>query len=393
MTREVSSDVLLQIKDKLSYAESAVKRVPISSISVDAKELAHGYIRVNGNQIAASHNFFRKLGALLKINVSLTTNMINKGDTQVAASLINGLKQYRSLSSGGSDVMLIANIGTKELIDICEPARYRRVTNDTLFDVTERIINENSNLSIESVDANASTGAVSINILNNNEVGFARAGKDEFFKFGFSIYQTAKDTMAEAYNSRLVCANGLRVSLGEGAIGSNNQISFNDKFRLAGTGAEDIRTFLTQIEAMNKADFIPGGFEDAINRATSTRASFFEVGNAMRAATGKLHDPDKEILKQYQNAVSNQWFHAHNETSARLAKKGVDISSLTDRQKQFVKTGMSVWDVVNSLTSLGSNNHGFPLDDQHELKYVGGQLFAKGVKEGFDLEFSQFANL
>lgn len=392
MSREVTSDQFVEMKQRLAHAESAVKRVQISSISVDAKELAHGYIRINGNQIGASAQFFRRLGAMLKINTSLTRNMIEKGDTAVAAALINGLRDYKSTQDKNTEVIVIANLATRELVDICEPSRYRRVTNDTLFDVTERIMNENSNLIIESIDHNPNNGNLSVNLLNNQEVGFG-AGKDEFFKFGFSIIQTSKDTLAESYNQRLVCSNGLRVSLGQGAIGGNNQIQFNDKFRLGGTGAEDIRTFLNQVEAMNKAGFVPAGFEDAINRAVGTRASYLEVDQALKTSLKHLNDPDTEILKQYKNAVGRQWFHAHADTEARLMRKGVDAHTLSDRQKQFIKTGMSVWDVVNSLTSLGSNNHGYPMNNQHELKYEGGNLFAKGTKEGFDLEFAQYATL
>jgi hypothetical protein len=54
---------------------------------------------------------------------------------------------------------------------------------------------------------------------------------------------------------------------------------------------------------------------------------------------------------------------------------------------------MSIWDVVNSMTFLGSNNSGIPLSNQHELKANAGQLFAHGVRDGFDLEFAQFASL
>ena len=78
---------------------------------------------------------------------------------------------------------------------------------------------------------------------------------------------------------------------------------------------------------------------------------------------------------------------------ARISKKGHDPLKMTDRQKAFVKTGMTIWDVVNSMTFLGSNNAGFPLENQHELKYRAGELFAKGTSQGYDLEFAQYANL
>jgi hypothetical protein len=389
----ISEDQLLSVKAELSQSETMSKRVPISAISVTPDSLKVGMIHINNNPVLVSTGFFNKLGSLLKLNSSLTRDMINKGDTQVAASLINGLRSYQSANKRNSDVILIASSNTKEIIDICPPSRYRRVTNDTLFDVTSRILNENPNLIIETVDVNANNGKASINFLNNQEVGFAQAGKDEFFKFGFSIVQTNKDTIVESYNQRLVCSNGLRTSLGEGQIGANRDIRFEDTFRLAGTSTEDIRIFLNKIEEMKKAGFIPGGFESTINRALSTKASLLEIENGVKLATSKIHDVDVDLAKMYKTAVSNKYFPSYTDTIARITKKGVDHSILGDRQKQFIKTGMSVWDVINSLTFLGSNNSGYPIDNQHELKYSAGKLFAKGVKEGYDLEYSQYASL
>jgi hypothetical protein len=110
-------------------------------------------------------------------------------------------------------------------------------------------------------------------------------------------------------------------------------------------------------------------------------------------ANSKVEELDPQFKKDYQSAIARKYFHAHGDTLARIVRKGQDPSNLNDRQKQFIKTGMSVWDVVNSLTFLGSNNSGIPLENKHELKYTAGELFSKGVKEGFDLEFSQFASL
>jgi len=395
MKREVNNEDFDKLREQLSRAESAVKRVPISAITVDDTALAAGRIYVNGNPVAVHASFFSKLGSMLKINTSLTRHMIEKGDTKIAAALINGLKDYQSKNSKDTDVMLIANINTKEIVDICSPNRYKRATNDTVFDVSERLLNDNPHIKLETVDFNPMNGTASINFINDQEVGFAKAGPDEFFKFGFSIVQTTKDTLVETYNQRLICTNGLRTSLGGGDIGgmTGPGMSFDDKFRLGGTGTEDIRIFLNKIEDMRRADFIPPGFEASINRAVGTKASLLEIEQSLMIATKKLQDPDPELLKQYKASLSRQYFHAHGDTMARIAKKGVDPLTLQARQKQFIKTGMTIWDVVNSMTFLGSNNSGFPIDNQHELKYNAGLLFSKGVKEGFDLEFSQYANL
>lgn len=393
MVKEVTNTQFDEIKEKVGKAESAVKRVPISAITVDHESLQKGCILVNGNLVRVSTSFFSKLGSLLKMNVSLTRGMIEKGDTKMAAALINGLKDYQSQNRKDNDVMLIANVKSKEIVDICPPARYRRVTNDTLFDVTERILNDNSNLMLETVDFNPYTGKASINFLNNEEIGFAQAGKDEFFKFGFSIVQTNRDTLVETYNQRLICSNGLRTSLGEGAIGGNSNITFEDKFRLGGTSSEDIRIFLNKVEDMKKAGFIPGGFESSILRATKTKASLYEVEQAWKKSINLVNEVDPELKKQYQAAVARDYYRGYGNTLARINKKGQDSNKLNDKQKQFIKTEQSIWDVVNSMTFLGSNNSGIPLENQHELKSEAGRLFGKGVKEGFDLEFAQYANL
>jgi hypothetical protein len=307
-------------------------------------------------------------------------------------SLINGLKDYRQ-SHGGGEVMLIANPNTREVIDICDPKRFRRLTNESVFDVTSKIMNENSNLSIETIDFNPHTGRSVINLLNSEEVGFPGAGKDEFFKFGFSIVQSSKDTFVEMYNQRLVCTNGLRVSLGQGAIGGNRDIQFEERFRLGGTGAEDIRTFLNQIDQMNKAGFVPAGFSNALESAVNTKASLFEVEHAMIGAQRLIQEDDPNLKKSYIDSVQRQYFHTYSDTMARIVSKGQDPMRLNDKQKSFVKTGMSIWDVVNSMTFLGSNNTGFPLDNKYLLKEEAGNLFGKGTKDGYDLQFAQFAQL
>ena len=392
MIKSVSEDQFAEIKETIGQAEQAVKRVPIKAISVDSNSLIKQRILVNDQPVSVSDRFFFKLGSMLKINTSLTREMLKSGDHKIASLLINGLKDYAA-SKRTKDVMLIANTKTREVVDICSPNRYKRVTNDTLFDVTERILNDNPKLSLETVDYNPYNGTASINLLNNDEVGFAQAGKDEFFKFGFSLIQTNKDTIVESYNQRLICSNGLRASLGEGAIGNNNSISFEDKFRLQGTGAEDVKIFLNKIDLMKKNGFQPTGFEAAINKATQTKASLQEIESAFRLSTDKLTEGDASIKKQYQSSIARNYFHSYGDAMARIVKKGHDPLKMTDRQKAFVKTGMTIWDVVNSMTFLGSNNAGFPLENQHELKYRAGELFAKGTSQGYDLEFAQFANL
>jgi hypothetical protein len=279
------------------------------------------------------------------------------------------------------------------IVDICAPKNFRRISNDTVFDISERLLNDNEGLTIETVDVNPFNGNVSVNLLSQNEVGFAQAGKDEFFKFGFSIVQTSRDTYVESYNQRLVCENGLRLSLGQGAIGGSRDLNFAESFKLGGTSAEEIKIFLNKIGDMEKAGFVPSAFGSTLQRATDTKASLLEVEHAMRLTQSMISEIDPDLKKIYTSSIGDQYFPGYNRTMQRITQKGVDPIKLGEKQKSFVKTGMSIWDVVNSLTFLGSNNSGFDLQNKGELKQEAGSLFAKGTKAGYDMEFAKYANL
>lgn len=390
--REVTNNQFNEIRSTLTANEHATKQVPISAIKLTDRSLATNQIEIGGQSVKVSTGFFLRLASMLKMNASLTREFMKNDNGKVAAAMMNALNEYRR-SAGGKDVLVIANPETREVIDICDPKRYRRLTNESLFDMTEKIMNEHPSLTIETIDLSPNNGTAMINFLNSEEVGFPGAGKDEFFKFGFSIVQTSKDTIVETYNQRLVCSNGLRVSLGSGAIGGNNAINFEEKFRLGGTEADDIRTFLNRVDAMKKAGFVPGGFSSAIQSAISTKASLAEVESAMMLAQRKVREEDPQFKKNFIDTIERNYFGGHRETIARIAQKGMDPYKLNDKQKSFIKTGQSVWDVVNSLTYLGSNNSGIELDHKHELKAEAGYLFAKGTSAGFDLQFAQYAQL
>lgn len=391
MTKKVTEHQWIELRDKLLSAECITKHVPISAIGIDETSLSRSRIQVNGIEVKVSSTFFTRLAAMLKINQSLTHQMMKNSDGKLAVGLINALKDYRQSRIGG-EVLLIADPTSEQIVDICEPSRYRRMSNDSIFDITERILNDNPNLSIETVDRSGG-GHIAINLLNNQEVGFPGAGKDEFFKFGFSIIQTPKNTLVEMYNQRLVCSNGLRLALGEGTIGSNRDIRFDERFRLEGTGAEQIREFLGRIEAMRKAEFVPSSFQQTLDLAVNTKASLLEVESAMHTAQRLVNEVDSDLRKNFVDTMGRKYFRGWADTVARANSKGWDSSSLNEKQKSHIKTNQSVWDVVNSLTYLGSNNSGIPMKSQHELKANAGKLFAKGTGEGYDLQFAELASL
>jgi hypothetical protein len=383
-----------ELKAELIENDAKRKEIPIGSISLDKDSVDQGFIKLHGKKVPVNDTFFSSLGKVLKLNKSLNNEMIKNNDSGLVASMVNGLKDYRNSKGGGGNVVLVADSSTKQLIDISNASSYnsKRISNESAIEITDRILNSNSNLSIESVDRRPN-GNMRINLLNNNEIGFANAGPDEFFKFGFSIIQTHQNTSVEMYNQRLVCENGLTTPLGSGIIGTNRQIKFMERFKLAGSKPEEIREFLQNIEAMRKAEFIPESFEQTLLGAVNTKASLHEVENAMFQTHRLVGADTPELRQQYIHSLSRNYFHGYGLTMQRLARKGLNTNELIDRQKMMIKTPMSVWDLVNSLTFLGSNNSGIQLESKEQLKESAGKIFAKGTTNGYDLQFAEFATL
>lgn len=391
MKHSISEQEFMDIKKSVLEREAARKTVPLNQIKVTEDSFKDRTIEVSGNRLNVSDDFFGKLSVLLKINKSLTSEMMRNSDAKLAANMMSGLKSYRESKDGGLEVMLIADPNTRTIVDICKPTQYKKISNASAFDLAERVLNDNSGLSIESINFGANSGV--INFLNDKEIGFANAGKDEYFKFGFSIMQTNRNTAVEMYNQRLVCTNGLRTSLGAGAIGGNRALNFSESFMLNGVTPSDIFNFMQNISGMAGADFIPHSFNEVLETAVNTKASLLEVETALLATQYMIEERDVDLRNRYMQQLAKNYFQGHSMTAQRLARKGVELMDLSDRQKQLIKTPQSIWDVVNSMTFLGSNNSGLPIANQHQLKEKAGVLFSKGIKTGYDLQYADYMEL
>ena len=155
--REVSNSQFDLIRETLTANEHATKQVPISAIKLTDRSFALNQIEIGGQPVKVSNGFFLRMASMLKMNASLTREFIKNDNSKVAAAMMNALNEYRR-AQGGKDVLVIANPQTREVIDICDPRRYKRLTNESLFDMAGKIMNEHPSLIIETVDHSPSGG-------------------------------------------------------------------------------------------------------------------------------------------------------------------------------------------------------------------------------------------
>jgi hypothetical protein len=390
----IESTEFAQIRKDLVDNDVISKRITLDNIDVTEEDIKIGSVTIYGKRVSVAPSFFRKLAMLINVNSSLASQFINNNDERIFALLVNAIKKYKTIKRDDEkDVfMLIADPASRCIIDIVKD-KGGRMSMSSLCDVTERILNDHPYMNLETVDGRG--GNVSFNFINGNEVCFPEAGPDEAFKFGFSLNTTPTTTSLGLYNHRMVCTNGMTVNLGKGEISDANK--FDEKFTMRSFGTDNLEKFFAKLKRFQDTGFQPAQFSSQLLSATKTKASLAEVELALQQCYDAV-DPkgmDTALLNQCFAKMAKEYFPGYGLTMSRVDKKGYDVKIMSDKQKSYIKTGMSIWDVVNSCTFLGSNNTPYNLYDDHKsgLKRIGGNLFAKSQKDGYDLQFANYAAL
>jgi len=382
-----SKDFEVLKKDLISN-DTVSKSITLDKIDITESGIRDGWIRIEGNVASVDKSFFRKLAKMVNVNSQLASSFIKNDDEQLYALLIKAIKQYKTIKSDGTlqQYTLVADANSRTIIDILKGGSGGRLSMSSICDITDKILNDHSNIELES--AGMFRGNTNFNFINNNSIAFPDAGPDEEFKFGFSICTTPSTTKLSLYNQRLVCANGMRVNLGKGDVA--NQVNVNESFYLRSLRAGNLTTFFNSIKTLGANSFIPIGFKDALLRTRGTKASLNELEKVV--ATIMTSFPDEESVKDYKKLVKS-YFPALPMAHQRIVKAGFDPYKMNENEKSNIKTHMSIWDVVNNLTFLGSNKSEFDIINKDELKVHGGRLFDKALTTGLDLQYSNYAQI
>jgi hypothetical protein len=83
----------------------------------------------------------------------------------------------------------------------------------------------------------------------------------------------------------------------------------------------------------------------------NTRASLAE----MEHAHGKIMAVSDADVKEIESWIPYQ------QTKAAFFKSGVDVNTLTTNQMKGAKTGMTIWEMINSITHFATHDNGFKM--------------------------------
>lgn len=386
MNKEIlSAEKYADKKAEALQLEPMTKKVSLNSIELSDDSYESGYIKVDGNNVAVEKSFFKGLSKLLNVNATLQNSLVGKkssgkeGGGILYTKMIDALKSFKSHNKP-TQVLLVANQGSSSITNILSED-YSRITNNGLFNIVERLVNDYPQLGV--IDVNSSGGGLGAGVKllasTDFEFGNMRGTEDETFRFGMNIENRGINTLIGDFAYRMVCQNGM---MGMKTI--NN-------FKLEGLGDRDIKALFDHIVEVERRNFMPCEFKENMELAAKVPASFREVESAFDKTKKLLSlKPEETDLKgSYNAALAEKYFWGYPKTQQRLLSKGVELKSITDKQKSFINSGMNMWDLINTITFLGSNKTGMPFKNQDELQKIGGKQF----HAEYDLAYADLMNI
>lgn len=362
-----SSFTLEQFNEYKGYAKSNDPQVfttTLAGLRLDSDSYEKNYILValptgGEHRMSVSTDFFKQLAKMLRINLGLK-NTIEK---DVYSRLLDTLKSLQSVTK---EIVLVFDPTQGKITHISDKG-YNRISNIQLFDFAEGLLNKYPQLEIESISGGNGFSSTEIKILSSNIVQFddVTSNDDESFNFGLTLKNSGVSTTVNDFAYRLICANGMM------------GIRTDERFRLQDTTQAGLFQLFEHFEKMEKTNFIPEDFADNIANASNTMASLEELESAISHISSKIVGEFPEQTEQLVAGMVSRFFPELDATYQRLKIKGIDPKTLTNKQKRFVNTNKSMWELVNVLTDLGSNKHLYTIQNKQTLQNIGAKFLTK----------------
>lgn len=354
-----------RLKQQALQNEPVTRKVRLSQIGVTADSLRQNVVTVDGKALSVSNNFINGLCKELSINKGMATDLSETGDGEMLPKMVDAMKSIKSRRVGDAELFMVGNPASGEVTDLLQHP-LARIQNAELFRITETMLNKYPSLSLTNVDVNDGGMGVSMNLLSGNDIGFGKLGgkDDETFRFGLDLGNGNDGTSISDFFFRLLCLNG--------AVGQER----SNTFYLKSVHADEINRLFKHIQAAEKRGFVPLAFEYNLKNAARTPASYRETDETVRALLSMMRG-DKEDKDEFREKLINEFFRGYREAQAKLIRAGVDPLGISKKQAQFIRTGQTVWDVINSVTWLGSHQTDFPWQNQSKVRMYGGTLFSR----------------
>lgn len=318
------------------FKADVLERQPLrKNVSLgDLKIISLTTIEYQGILLGIEHEALKDLTKILGITITGLNRLESSLGEDPTRNILNAIKTGIS-STKNSEVMIWVN--DERSITRIKKSGSQIFSGETYFEMIERLMNKHD-LDIKGMHFNPRNGNVHIHTISNSREFQVNRLPDEVFNPGISFSRTGDGIQAEPFMERLVCTNGMVTRKLEESINLslNNEASWNEFYR--------------ELEKSESNNFVPVKFNRKVEEALITPASMSELERGIKLITtnSNVEIGDLEMF------IPGTKF-----TFDRINRSGIQISDLSNEQKRNLRTGVTVWDVINGLTDFSSHNYGF----------------------------------
>lgn len=354
--KSISQERYNDLKNVAVKSQPIRKVVPLAGLRV----LNSGAVEINGSIIPMTDGAFKQLAKILGVPIQFQGRVEKLFGSDAKSEIVNKMKSALIIN-GMSTITIVANPQTKSIVGFLN-RESQYTSNQAFLGLIEGVISDHG-LGVRDFSVDPTDGGMTISCFNEKAEYMVGGLKDEVFNGGVTFKNSLDSGMlVSPYMNRLICANGM---IGE---------AFSETLKVKNLSSATIESFRTHLDQLAKKSFKPKSFEERVQKAIKTKASFAEIEAAanliMRTSGAK---PD-EI---------SSWV-PYTETMHQYAKSGIPTITLSKEQKKNARTGTSVWDVVNGLTHYSTHSHGLKIGDfdRREVQKAAGSL----LSDTFDIE-------
>tara|TARA_B110000503_G_scaffold99057_1_gene148302 strand:- start:138 stop:1223 length:1086 start_codon:yes stop_codon:yes gene_type:complete len=339
------------------FKTEAIKNQPIRK-TIRLSELnfrTMDTVEYNGIYLGCNRQALKDLFRILGMTQAAYSNLQSSLGEDVSTNFLNTLKN--AISSAKSLELTIAVTPDRVISRIEKAGQSSIISAQTYFDTFERMANEH-NLEIKSTDFNKANGNIYLSTVNPSNQHQIAGLSNEVFQTGMSFSKTADGILADPFMERMVCTNGMVTR------------QFEESFKLRSMDPKMWSEFYQHLEKIEKANFVPSKFNEAVNRAIQTPASLAELERGITLMTNNSNMSPEEV---------EMFIKGTKRTYNKIHSAGIDTVKLNNDQRKNLRTGVSVWDVINGITDFSSHNYGYEKkanSDRH-LQMMAGDLLSK----------------
>jgi hypothetical protein len=342
-----------------TFREESIAKQPLRKTVLlsDLKFHTMDAVEYKGLMLGLNRSALKQIVRIVGFSMSGTDGLKGAFGEEGSINILNALKN--SISAAKSIEVDISVSSDRVITHVNLSGQNTAIiSTETYFDTVERIVDKHG-LNITQTSFNPANGNVYIEAIaksSNREFQIGNLS-NEVFHSGISMSRTVEGLSVDPFLHRLVCTNGMVTR------------QFEESYKLKNMNQRVWEEFYRHLETIERNGFVPAKFSKKVTEAINTPASLYELEQGIGLISSNSNIEKDQI----------EMFIRNKHTYGRLHDSGIDTVNLTDVQKRNLRTGVSVWDVINGITDFASHNYGFekkPNSDRH-MQMRAGDILAK----------------